>query len=388
MQEEEKMRFFLLSDLHIGKQLHRYTMKNEQEDILNKIVQAAEKEKPDAVVIAGDIYDKPVPSAEAVHLFDTFLTDLTELTPKIPVLLISGNHDSPERLDYAAEILSKHKVYISGMLPQTEQEHLKNVVLTDEYGPVNFYLLPFVKPFYVRHLWKEENVQTYEEAVQKILEREDIKEDERNVLISHQFYVSSGEKPETSESESVVVGGLDEVDVHVLRPFTYAALGHIHRPQKIGKPYYRYAGTPLKYSVSEETHRKSITCVELKEIGTEPVITEIPLEPLRDLRVLRGNLNEVLSKATEANKDDFVSVTITDEVEPYQLKERLEEVYSHILEIRVDNSRTRAILEEAEEDLKMKSPTEICMQFFEEMQGRKMTQEEEEMLKEILLELA
>lgn len=382
----EIMRFFHLADLHIGKQLHQYSMKKEQEDILNKIVRKAQEEKPDAIVIAGDIYDKSVPSAEAVHLFDKFLTDITELTPEIAVLLISGNHDSPERLNYASEILSKHQVYISGMPPQTEEEHLKKVVLKDEYGVVNFYLMPFIKPFYVRNLWQDDGGVTYEEAVRRILEREEIDKKERNVLVAHQFFVASGEKPETSESEMAVVGGIDEVDIRVLLPFTYAALGHIHRPQKIGKPYYRYSGTPLKYSISEEKHHKSITCVELKEAGSEPVITEIPLEPLRDVRVLRGSLEEVLAQATTENKDDFLSITITDEMEPYQFNERLKEVYSHILEIRVDNTRTRTILTEAEEDFKVKTPLEICMQFFSEMQGREMTEEEETIVKEVLNE--
>lgn len=382
------MRFFHLSDLHIGKQLHRYNMRSEQEDILNKIVSAAKKERPDAIVIAGDIYDKSVPSAEAVTLFDRFLTALCEITSQIPLLLIAGNHDSAERLDYASGILQKNLVYISGMPPRTEEEYLKKVTLRDAYGAVNFYLMPFIKPFYVRGLWKEEDALSYAEAVRRVLAREKINDKERNVLVSHQFYVAGADKPKTSESEIAVAGGIDEVDVSVLAPFDYAALGHIHRPQKIGKEQFRYCGTPLKYSVSEEKQKKSITCVELGEKGTEPVITEIPLKPLREVRTLRGTLEELLEQAEKSSRDDFVSITLTDDIEPYHSKERLEEVYSHILEIRVDNERTRRILAEDTGELEQKEPFFVFAQFFEEMQGRSMTDAENRMMEEIFAEAA
>ena len=382
------MRFFHISDLHIGKQLHRYSMRSEQEDILNKIVCAVKKEQPDAIAIAGDIYDKSVPSAEAVALFDHFLTVMKEQAPQVPLLIIAGNHDSAERLDYARELLTKNQVYISGMPPRTEGEYLKKVTLQDAYGAVNFYLMPFIKPFFVRSLLKESDTLTYDEAVRGVLAREQIDRTERNVILSHQFYVAGGSRPKTSESEIAVAGGIDEVDVSVLAPFDYAALGHIHRPQKIGKEQYRYCGTPLKYSVSEEHQAKSITCVELKEKGTEPVITQIGLEPLRELRSLRGTLSEVLSLATEENKDDFLSITLTDEIDPYQPKERLMEVYSHILEVRVDNARTRRILSEEVEELKLEDPVEVFAQFFENMQARPMSEAERRVMIEIFAKAA
>ena len=377
------MRFFHLSDLHIGKQLHRYSMRVEQEDILNKIVWAAGKEQPDAVVIAGDIYDKSVPSAEAVALFDHFLTAMKEQVPQIPLLIIAGNHDSAERLDYARELLTANQVYISGMPPRTDDAYLRKVTLHDTYGAVNFYLMPFVKPFLVRGLLKESDTLTYDAAVRGVLAREKIDSTKRNVIVSHQFYVTGSDKPQTSDSEIAVLGGIDEVDVSVLKPFDYAALGHIHRAQKIGERRFCYCGTPLKYSVSEEHQQKSITCVELNKKGTEPVITEIPLEPLRELRSLRGTLEEVLSLATEENKDDFLSITLTDEIDPYQPRERLMEVYSHILEIRVDNARTRRILEEETFELKLEDPSAVFAQFFETMQGRSMCEAETKVMAEI-----
>lgn len=381
------MRFFHLSDLHIGKQLHHYNMRTEQADILDKIAAAAAEHHPDAIVIAGDIYDKAVPSAEAVTLFDGFLTALSEIVPQIPVLLISGNHDSAERLDYAKEILAKHQVYIAGMPPKTEEEHLKKVTLQDEYGAVNFYLMPFIKPFYVRNLLKEESIETYDEAVKRVLAREEINEEERNVLVSHQFYAAGKERPQTSDSETVMVGGIDEVDASVLEPFDYAALGHIHRPQKIGREACRYCGTPLKYSVSEENQEKSITYVELEEKGKEPVITTLPLIPLREVRSIMGTLEEILGQATEENREDFVSITLTDEIEPYHPKERLEEIYTHIMEIRVDNARTRRILEEDAGDLEIQDPVQVFWQFFEEIQGRSMTEAEKNKMQEVFAEV-
>lgn len=377
------MRFFHLSDLHIGKQLHRYSMRSEQEDILNKIVLAAEKEQPDAIVIAGDIYDKSVPSAEAVALFDHFLTEMKERAEQIPLLIIAGNHDSAERLDYAKELLTKNQVYISGMPPRTDEEYLKKVTLHDRYGAVNFYLMPFIKPFFVRNLLKESDTLTYDAAVRGVLAREKINPKERNVIISHQFYVAGSDRPKTSASEIAVAGGIDEVDAAVLSPFDYAALGHIHRAQKIGKPQFRYCGTPLKYSVSEEHQKKAITCVELNEKGTEPVITQIALEPLRKLRSLRGTLTDVLALATEENKDDYLSITLTDEIDPYQPKERLMEVYSHILEIRVDNARTRRILAEEVGELQLEDPAAVFAQFFEKMQGRSMSEAETRVMTDI-----
>lgn len=377
------MKFLHLSDLHIGKQLHHYNMNTEQRDILQQIVQIAGREHPDAVLIAGDIYDVPVPSADAVGLFDAFLTELCAIEPELTVMLIAGNHDSARRLNYASSILARHRVHIAGLPPMQPEEHLRKVTLQDEVGEVDFYLLPFVKPSYVRKLFEEE-ITGYDMAVRKVIEREHIDPARRNVLVSHQFYTDSGEAPLCCDSEIHMVGGIENVDVSALAPFDYAALGHIHRPQKIGKAEYRYCGTPLSYSVSEAEEEKSVTVVELGKKGETPVISRIPLLPMRQVRRLFGTLEEVLALADDRLRHDFVSITLTDDVEAYRPKERLEECFDHILEIRVDNARTRKLLEFSEEKVELASPYEAFCSFFAEMNGRDMTEEEDTMIREVI----
>lgn len=370
------MRFFHLSDLHIGKQLHSYSLLNNQREILGQIVERVQEYRPDAVLISGDIYDKTVPSAEAYTVLDEFLMKLTELEPKVPVLLIAGNHDSAERLNYASGFLGKHQIYISVLPPEKETEHLKKVTLTDEYGEVDFYLLPFLKPSYVRPLFPEENLPDYEAAVRAVLRREEIDFGKRNVLLSHQFYVNGGTGPETCDSEqmSLSVGGLDSVDVSAVEAFDYVALGHIHGPQKVKAPHIRYCGTPLKYSVSEERHQKSITLVTLEEKGIPPKIELIPLIPKQDVRKIKGTLAEIVKAG---RSDDFVSVTLTDEEELYQPKEKLLEVYENLLELRLENRRILEMAEFSEGELKVEDPLAVFKMFYEEIQGNPLSAEEE-----------
>lgn len=383
------MKFFHLSDLHIGKHLYYYSLLEDQRYVLNQVLEAAKREKPDAILLSGDIYDKQLPSAEAVRLLDWFLTELSYISPRITVLVIGGNHDSGERLEFAKELLGQNGVHIAGLPCRDGQEPVKRVTLEDACGKVHFYLLPFTKPAYVRSFLKEkkkeEKIDSYEEAVETLLRRIPLNPKERNVLLSHQFYVAGSQNPETCDSEIRMVGGVDQVDVRVLEGFDYAALGHIHRAQKIGRKIYRYAGTLLKYSVSEAAHQKSFTMVTLGEKGEEPEIQQIPVEPLRDLKVLRGTLQELLEREDAAH--DFVSITLTDEEEPYLPKERLELVFDHILEIRIDNARTRKILdfyeeEEEEEDLFASFGT-----FFELTQGRKMSEAELEAVTKVWNEI-
>ena len=377
------MKFFHLSDLHIGKQLHHYNMSAEQTDILQQILALAAKELPDAVLLAGDIYDTPVPSAESVAIFDKFLTGLSEVTPQITILMIAGNHDSARRLSFANNILEKHGVHIAGLPPMQPEEHLKCVTLSDEYGEVDFYLLPFTKPSYVRKVFEEE-ITGYDMAVRRVLERETIDTSKRNVLVSHQFYTASGKAPEVSDSEVHMAGGIENVDVSVLEPFDYAALGHIHRPQRMGKEIYRYCGTPLSYSVSEASEEKRVTVVELGAKGSEPLIRKLPLEPLRQVRKLSGTLEEILNDTQAEWNHDFVSITLTDDVEAYRPKERLEERFDHILEIRVDNARTRKMLAFSGEKVELKSPYEAFQSFFGEMNGREMTEEESRLIQTVI----
>lgn len=379
------MKFFHLSDLHIGKQLHRYNLKEDQQVILKEVITYAKELRPDAIVIAGDIYDKSVPSAEAVNVFDEFLTDLSEITPEIPILIISGNHDSPDRLKYASEILKRHHIYLAGNVPERPEEHIEKVTLHDAYGEVDFYLLPFMKPAYVKNIFADGTPETYSDAVKEIIKREKIDyRDKRNILVSHQFYVGEkAESPETCDSEVFSVGGIDNVDIGSVKEFDYVALGHLHGAQCIGKPEIRYCGTLLKYSVSESTQNKSLTVVTLKAKGEKPEIENYPLHPLRDVRKKKGTLDEIIKEAQETEKDDYISITLTDEIDPYKPKEQLERIFSHILEIRVDNQRTRTKLKEMDEELVMKDPFTSFAEFYKEMQGREMNGEEETIMKEI-----
>lgn len=386
------MRFFHLSDLHIGRTLHGYSLKEDQEHILGEVVEYAEKLRPDAIVIAGDIYDRPAPSAEAVTIFDGFLTALAKITPAIPVLMIAGNHDSAGRLDYARRILENQNIYIAGKVPSREDPetcgHIRKVTLRDAFGEVDFYLLPFLKPGYVRGLFadsqetdSEEAPRTYSKAVARMIEREHIDWTRRNVLVSHQFYTGAGQEMATCDSEIFSVGGIDNVDIRGIRNFDYAALGHLHGAQRAGTEYIRYCGTLLKYSVSEAKQEKSLHMVELAEKGSAVKIEKLPLHPLRDVQVLRGDLEDILQSAVS---DDYVSITLTDDTEHYRPKEQLERRFSHILEIRVDNERTRRRLHWEEEEEPAGTPLSVFSEFFEEMQGRAMSEEEETMMEHVM----
>lgn len=413
------MKFFHLSDLHIGKQLHHYSLKEEQEAILSEVIAYARSLCPDAVVIAGDIYDRCVPSAEAVAVFDRFLTSLSEIIPSIPVLIISGNHDSADRLTYASDILKKHQIHLSGNVPRDASKRLRKVTLSDAYGEVDFYLLPFMKPSYVRNVFtdalkpsdekkvlEEGPPQTYTDAVEKLLAREEIDyKNRRNVLVSHQFYTGNvsdtqdasapacekepalSDKPvfypETCDSETFCVGGLENVDIRAVWEFDYVALGHLHGAQSVGSPHIRYCGTLLKYSVSECKHEKTLTVVTLGKKGEPPLIELLPLHPLRDVKKKTGNLKDIIEHAEDDERGDYISVTLTDETEPYKPKEQLEKVFSHILEVRVDNGRTRKKLSELDEKLTLKDPMQNFADFYQEMQGRKLGEEELEMMRQI-----
>lgn len=381
------MRFIHLSDLHIGRGLHQYSLKEDQEHILSEVLEYVKELRPNALVIAGDIYDKSVPSAEAVGIFDRFLTQFSEIEPKIPLLMISGNHDSAQRLDYASGILGQNGIYIAGKLPQDQDEFLKKVTLEDEYGEVDFYLLPFLKPGYVRTVFDGEMPESYNKAVQMILEREDIDTGKRNVIVTHQFYTGAGEQTQTCESERFSVGGIDNVEIAPLLVFDYAALGHLHSAQKVGKEWIHYPGTLLKYSVSEWNQTKALHLVTMGEKGKEVRVETYPLHPLRDVKKFHGTMEELLKTVPEEAKDDYVSITLTDETDPYRPKEQLEQVFSHILEVRMDNSRTRQRLLSDAEVIHMDSPLEMFGEFFQEMQGRALSEEEQKAVQKLAEEM-
>lgn len=370
------MNFIHLSDLHIGLRLYHYDLKEDQEYILQQIIDKIVQYRPDAVVIAGDVYDKAVPSAEAVQLFDWFMKTLTGKMPGMPVMVISGNHDSAQRLDCFRSILKQQGIYLVGMAPAAPEEKIEKVVLQDAYGEVNFYLLPFIKPAFVRNAVEQE-VHTYAEAVAAILQKEEIDTKKRNVVVSHQFYMNGTEEVERMESEIVTVGNIDSVPVQLLDDFDYAALGHIHKPMKIGKDTVRYCGTPMPYSIGEAGQEKGMLFVQMKGKEEQVHIQNIPLVPLRQVRKCKGRLEELLMQPS----DDYVSVILTDEqdLETVDMQERLRAAFPHLLEIRRETAVTLNYDEEDTKAIQDADPFSMFCQFFPEI-----SEEEKEILASVV----
>lgn len=384
------MKFFHLSDLHFGKQLHGYELTMEQRHVIMQLVDAVGREKPDAIIIAGDIYDRTVPSAAAMGLLDELFGELEALSePDRPVrlLVIAGNHDSAGRLRYGSAFLKRHHIHVAVLPPCEDGERIERVTLTDEYGEVDFYLLPFVKPGMLRHREGAENLKTSEEAVRYLLAKEEIDWTKRNVLVSHQFYVNGAKKPIRCDSEApgLFVGGLDEVSTELVADFDYVALGHIHSPQNV-EPHIRYSGTPYPYSTSEAGQEKSLTVAELGKKGDLQIRT-IPLLPLRQVRRLKGTMEELVSLNGGEVCHDYVSITLTDEDVMEQPKEYLEHYYDHMLELQIDNSRIRQELGEEISDIQVLTPLDAFQAFFASTAGRGMTEEELARFKEILKEV-
>ena len=375
------MRIFHLSDLHIGLKLINRDLREDQEYILSEVIEVAGREKPDAIVIAGDIYDKAVPSAEAVEVFDCFLEKLTEAAPEAVIMMISGNHDSAPRIDCFRKVLSRQNVYMVGQPPRMETEYIEKVTLNDAYGEVNFYLLPFVKPSMVKQVVgvdENGNNLSYNETLHRLIGREKINSDERNVLVSHQFYLPSGKNAEDVErmdSEMRTVGNIDEVSADVLEKFDYVALGHIHTPMKVGSELYRYCGTPLACSVSEAQQQKGIIMVEMGVKG-EVKTTILPLEPLRQVKVVKGTLEEVLKESCK----DYVTVILTDkaDLDVIDMQERIRLAFPNLLEIRRENQRktdyTRTLQTE-----ELLDPYELCCSFLKDLD-----EEEKMILQDVL----
>lgn len=372
------MKFFHLSDLHIGLKLMNRDLREEQMDILRQVTDLAREEQPDAVVIAGDIYDKAVPAAEAVEVFDSFITELKRAVPEAEMMLISGNHDSGLRLNCFREILDEQKVHMIGLPPRREEEYIEKVTLQDEFGPVNFYLLPFVKPSMVKQIVgvdENGNNLSYDATLHKLIAREEVNTTERNVLVSHQFYLPVGENAESVErmdSEIRTVGNIDAVASDVLEAFDYAALGHIHKPMKVGSELYRYCGTPLACSVSEAGQQKGVIMVEIgeKDSRTSVKITVLPLKPLREVRIIKGSLEEVLAQACE----DFVTVILTDRVDLdiMDMQDRIRMAFPYLLEIRREVLRkadySEQLMAEKEQD-----PFELCCSFLKDLDDEEKT---------------
>lgn len=364
------MKFLHLSDLHLGKRVNEYSMLEDQEYILTEILKIVEKEHPDGVLIAGDIYDKPIPGAEAVQMFDEFLCHLSE--QNLQVFAISGNHDSPERIAFGSRLMNRSGVHLSPVYDGS----VTSVTMEDDYGKVHIYLLPFLKPSYVRRFHKETEIYTYTEALAAALLGLPHNPSDRNILLSHQFVTGASR----SESEELSVGGLDNVDVAVYRGFDYVALGHLHAPQYVENEAVRYCGTPLKYSFSEAKQEKSVTVVELKEKGS-CLIRTIPLLPRRDMREIKSSYLKLTAKSSyEGTKvEDYLHITLTDEEDIPDAIRKLRVIYPNLMKLDYDNQRTRYHLKFVEaEAIEQKSPMELFMEFYEKQNNQPMSLEQKE----------
>lgn len=377
------MRFLHIADLHIGKRVNEFSMIEDQRYILGQILEIAEKEKPDGILIAGDVYDKSQPSAEAVELLDEFLTKL--LSCGHPVFMISGNHDSPERLGFGSRIMQNNKLYIAGVF----HGHLQKFTLTDEQGPVNIYMLPFVKPVAVRPFY-EDTIETYEQAVRAVIAGAEINRNERNVLIAHQFISAGSQNPERSDSELLRVGGLDNIDASSFDVFDYVALGHLHGPQRIGRDTIRYAGSPLKYSFSEARHHKSVVMIDLGK-KDDVQYHLFPLKPLRDLREIKGPIEELLRVGREDSKgsEDYIHATLTDENEIYDAIGQIRKVYPNLMVLDFDNKRSRSISKEQDayaREAAKKNTMELFSDFYKLQNHVDLTNEQIEVMENIFEE--
>lgn len=419
------MKFMHLSDLHIGKRVNEFSMLEDQKYIFDQILSLADREKVDGVWIAGDVYDKTVPSAEAVQLFDDFLTGL--VSRGLLCFIISGNHDSPERIAFGARLVDRCGVYLSPVFGGD----IAPVSLKDAYGEVRIYLLPFLKPAYVRQVYPQAQAESYQDAVKLVLDKirgrgdgqgeeegaaetvsqlpaaeasprtvESRPEQEeknvgkgeamwdstcRNVLLAHQFVIGASR----CESEEISVGGIDQVSAEVFDGFDYVALGHIHTPQSIGRDTVRYCGTPLKYSFSEASTEKSVTIVELKEKGNVEVC-QIPLHPGRDMREIRGTYMELtaLENYQGTPVEDYLHITLTDEEDIPDALGKLRSIYPHIMKLDYDNLRTRrSQLVEAEGYVEQKSPLQLFEELYELQNNQKMSEEQRKFAGKLMEEI-
>ena len=375
------MKFLHLSDLHIGKNLNGFSMIEEQKHVFAQIIGYIKTEHPDAIIIAGDVYDRAIPGVEAVEVFDDFLTECAG--EDIAILLISGNHDSPERINFASRLLTQKRIYFYGSF----DGKMHKVTLSDKYGNVHFWLLPFIKPIFARGLFDEKEIESYDDLVNEVIGKAAIDYKERNVLLAHQFFTKAGVRPVRSESELTPIGGLDGVDSLIIEGFDYAALGHLHGRQTVGAEHIRYCGSPLKYSFSEWRQEKSVTLAELGKKGTLSV-KELPLFPLHDMREIKGEIGELLSNAAcLPEREDYVRVILTDEKEIIDPLGKLRSIYPNIMSLDFLNSRTSINLSSVNRDTELMeklSNFELFRQFFLETQGMVMNEEQEEIVRALL----
>lgn len=370
------MKFAHLADLHIGKRLYEYSLIENQREILNQIVELIKKYDVDGVVISGDIYDKSIPPIDAVAIMDEFLSALSELD--IFIIIIGGNHDSVARLSFGSRILEKSKVFISPVF----NGNIEKVELSDRFGNINFYLLPYIRPINVKRAYDDFSGESFTEALKFVIDKISPDKSLRNVLVSHQF-VTGAKK---SDSEELYVGGSENVDYTLFDDFDYVALGHLHMPQNVGRETVRYAGTPLKYSFSEISHKKSMTIVNMKEKGNVE-IQEIPLTASWELIELRGTLNELISNSATSSveKKSYVKITLTDEVLKNDALDILKNFYPYIVSIGYDNSMTRDnnIIQNTKV-LEEQDPQQIVEELFVQQNNREMNAVERELIDKLV----
>ncbi len=374
------MKMIHLSDLHLGKRVHEFSMLEEQSGILQQIMNIIDDEKPDAVLIAGDIYDKPVPPVEAVGLFDDFVVRLSKRG--LTVMVISGNHDSAERISFGSRLMKESRIHIAPAYHGTTEP----VTLSDAHGSVHFFLLPFVKPAHVRSCFPDETIENYTDAVRVTIERMQIDRTDRNVLVTHQFVTGAAR----TESEELSVGGSDNVDASVFDGFDYVALGHLHAPQRCNEDRIRYCGTPLKYSFSEAKDQKSVTVVTLEEKGTLTVRL-VPLTPKHDMKEIRGTYEELTKKSFyehTAYQEDYLHITLTDEEDIPDALGKLRTIYYHLMKLDYDNKRTRGGVQfEGTGDVKQKTPLELFGEFYERQNCQPVSDEQTRWLEKTILEI-
>ncbi|MEE1321774.1 MAG: exonuclease SbcCD subunit D [Acutalibacteraceae bacterium] len=371
------MKFVHLSDLHLGKRVNEFSMLEEQEYILTKIINAIDDEKVDGVIIAGDVYDKSVPSAEAVELFDDFLVRLAKRNLK--VFIISGNHDSAERIAFGGRLMDKSGIYLSPVF----SGKVEPITFNDDYGTINIYMLPFVKPSHVRRFYPDNEIESYTDAIKIVIDNMDIDTSERNILITHQFVTGASR----TESEETSVGGTDNVDISAFDGFDYVALGHIHRSQKCVSDYVRYSGTPLKYSFSEAKDKKTVTVLNIKEKG-DIELSFVPLVSKRDMVEIKGSYEELTLKAFYENttyREDYMHITLTDEEDIPEALTKLRTIYKNIMKLDYDNKRTRSANEiKGATNIKEKTPFEHFAEFYEAQNGQQLSDEQTAFITEII----
>ena len=373
------MKIMHLSDLHLGKMVNEYSMIDDQKYILNEILHIAKDQKPDVIIMAGDIYDRSVPPAEAVQLLDDFLTELS--ASHFPVLIISGNHDSAERVSFGSRLMESSGIHIAPVYNGT----VEPITMEDEYGPVHFYLLPFVKPAHVRRYYPDDEIKDYTDAMRCAISHMTLDPQQRNIMVTHQFVGGA----QRSDSEDLSVGGTDNVDPSVFDSFDYVALGHLHGPQSAGRETIRYCGTPLKYSFSELTHQKSVTLIEMKEKGNISLNT-IPLIPLHDMKEIRGTFNELTDPSyyTSLDRKDYYHVFLTDEQDIPNAMNRLRVIYENIMLLDYDNLRTRTNNKiEKISEIEKKSPLDIFEEFYKLQNGQSFNEQQKEIIQTMMEEI-